>query len=119
MSKQLKSQFHYVKTEVANSPDLREEPFLLTTAGKFYYFQLKLLLIFVFYLGLTGSTRVLDIGSLSNLVPRPNLKKSYSLVDMMSIAELNTAYAFGAGAGPFKQLGYNSEVFLVIKSFNI
>ncbi|XP_065155664.1 ester hydrolase C11orf54 homolog [Atheta coriaria] len=91
LSKQLKSQFHYVKTEVANSPDLREEPFLLTTAG------------------LTGSTRVLDIGSLSNLVPRPNLKKSYSLVDMMSIAELNTAYAFGAGAGPFKQLGYNSE----------
>lgn len=62
--------------------------------------------------GLTGSTRIVDIGGPPNLAPVPDLTKKYDMLSVARQVEMSTSTGLmlGAGAGPFQVLGQNSEL---------
>ncbi|KAH7029025.1 uncharacterized protein B0I36DRAFT_324872 [Microdochium trichocladiopsis] len=79
---------------VTPCPDLRNEPFNLTTRG------------------LGGSPRVAEVGGQSNLFPQPQLQQIWSLPDLAREMEMSPhrGNLIGAGAGPWKDVGQNSEL---------
>ncbi|KAH8601753.1 hypothetical protein B0O99DRAFT_588937 [Bisporella sp. PMI_857] len=88
----LAQNFESAAVEVTACPDLRAAPFHL--AG----------------LGISGSERIVDIGGPPNLHPTPKFEKQYSLLSILKDIELDHGFLLGASAGPFHQLGYNSEL---------
>jgi hypothetical protein len=90
----LDQNFKELSVTVEQCLDLRQTPFNL--AGE----------------GLCGDPRVADVGGQPNLTPLPNLDKVYSLVDITRAMELpkDQGFILGAGAGPFRDLGTNSEL---------
>ncbi|KAH8807799.1 hypothetical protein F5884DRAFT_790110 [Xylogone sp. PMI_703] len=90
----LKHAFSSVEVSVAACPDLRLPPFNLASEG------------------LTGSERIADIGGPPNLHPFPKFDRIYSFLEMTKMMEMgeDKGFIIGAGAGPFKLLGVNSEL---------
>lgn len=90
----LAENFKDVDVAIEPCPDLRQSPFNL--AGE----------------GLCGAERVADIGGQPYLSPIPNLSKKYSMLDVAELMEMSKDKGFllGAGAGPFHELGHNSEL---------
>lgn len=90
----LRSNFKDVSVSITECPDLRQAPYNLAGAG------------------LGGNPRVADIGGQAHLAPIPKRDKIYSLLDMTRSMEMNqeTGFILGAGAGPFRIVGMNSEL---------
>jgi hypothetical protein len=90
----LSPNFKNLSVSVTQCPDLTQAPFNL--AGP----------------GLSGNARIADVGGQQNLAPRPKLDKIYSLMDVAREMEMPTDQGFllGAGAGPFRDVGVNSEL---------
>ncbi|KAF2754304.1 DUF1907-domain-containing protein [Pseudovirgaria hyperparasitica] len=79
---------------IASPPDLRLPPYSLAAAG------------------LSGSPCIADIGGQAHLAPLPNRVKIYSLPQMAALMGLpdSQGLILGAAAGPFGELGVNSEL---------
>jgi hypothetical protein len=93
LSAGLSSNFQDSSVEVVSCPDLREPPYNLAAPG------------------LCGHPRIADIGGPPNLAPTPKLDRKYSFVDMVELMEMgHTGAVIGASAGPFHELGVNSEL---------
>lgn len=90
----LQKSFKTASVSVTACPNLYDEPFYLAAPG------------------LCGSERIADVGGLIHLHPVPNFDKKYSLISIMNQMELpqNQSFVLGAGAGPFHQIGHNSEL---------
>jgi len=90
----MKKNFKDSSVTIEQCPDLRQPPFNLAASG------------------LCGGTRVADIGGQANLVPVPKRNKQYSILDIAKLMQMpkERGFLFGAGAGPFHVLGYNSEL---------
>src|ERR1700742_1163357 len=89
----LDQNFKEASVSIAECPDLSQPPFNL--AGK----------------GLCGNERIADVGGQPYLTPSPHLDKKYSLLDMAKLMEMqDQGFLLGAGAGPFHELGHNSEL---------
>lgn len=85
--------FKHASATVVECPDLTKEPFNLAAEG------------------LCGDEKAADVGGVPYLVPTPNLSKRYSMVELGLLMELKKrALLVGAGAGPFHDLGINSEL---------
>ena len=89
----LRGNFKEFSVDIAPCPDLRDAPFHL--AGE----------------GLCGNERVADIGGPPNLHPLPNFDRIYSLLELTQLMEMprEQGFVLGAGAGPFLDIGNNSE----------
>lgn len=92
---------NYVSSSVTvvSCPDLRDAPFGLTTRG------------------LGGSPRVAEVGGQSNLFPNPQKDASWSFPDLALEMEMSGqdyegggGNLIGAGAGPWRDVGQNSEL---------
>lgn len=94
ISSGLKQNFKDVSVTVEQCPDLRELPFYLAAAG------------------LSGHTRIADVGGQPNLSPTPKLDKKYSILDIARAVNIpkERGFLLGAGAGPFHVVGMNSEL---------
>lgn len=81
-------------TSISVPPDLRQPPFHLAAPG------------------LSGNPRVADIGGTANLRPLPRLEKRYDLLTIASLMDMpqEGGFLIGAGAGPFFDLGLNTEL---------
>lgn len=79
---------------VSPCPDLRHPPYHLTSPG------------------LSGRESIADIGGQPNLFPDPRLDRKWSMVDCARAMDLPSqgGMIIGAGAGPFWQVGCNSEL---------
>jgi len=88
----LQKNFVESTVEIISCPDLRQSPFHLAAAG------------------LSGAGRIADIGGPPYLHPTPKLEKQYSLLTILNDVELGTGSMLGASAGPFHQIGHNSEL---------
>lgn len=88
----LQSNFSTSSASISVPPDLRQPPFHL--AGP----------------GLSGNPRVADIGGQTNLFPSPNLDKRYDLLSISELMDMKSGVLIGAGAGPFSDLGLNTEL---------
>jgi hypothetical protein len=90
----LQKNFKHVTAQVVVCPDLYESPFCLATSG------------------ICGSERIADVGGLVHLHPTPDFTKKYSLLSLMEDMELldGKGSIIGAAAGPFHQIGHNSEL---------
>lgn len=90
----LEQNFEVASTCIVECPNLSSPPFNL--AGR----------------GLCGNERIADVGGQPYLSPSPKLDKKYSLLDMADLMEMSKEQGFllGAGAGPFYELGFNSEL---------
>ena len=86
--------FKESSAEIVACPDLRQEPFHL--AGE----------------GLCGNEVIADVGGPPNLHPVPKFDRKYSLLELTKLMEMSTEQGFilGAGAGPFHDIGNNSEL---------
>ncbi|KAI1354503.1 DUF1907-domain-containing protein [Xylaria sp. FL0043] len=87
----LAANYEFSTASVVQCPDLRAPPFRLATEG------------------LSGDEKVADVGSLSNLFPRPRFDIKWSLPDIASAMEMSQQKGslIGAGGGP---TGRNSEL---------
>jgi hypothetical protein len=94
ISQGLSHNFKDLSVAVTECPDLRQAPFSLAGSG------------------LCGSPRIADVGGQQNLAPSPKLDKLYSLMDISREMEMPKEQGFllGAGAGPFHDIGVNSEL---------
>lgn len=90
----LKTNFTTSSASVSVPPDLRLSPFHLAAPG------------------LSGNPRVADVGGTANLRPAPNLTKKYDLLTISQNMEMSQdgGVLIGAGAGPFFDLGGNTEL---------
>ncbi|XP_038058677.1 ester hydrolase C11orf54-like isoform X1 [Patiria miniata] len=88
----LKSYFASVSVSVVDCPDLSQQPFTLAAPG------------------LCGSSRAVDVGGIPNIHPLPKLDKIYDMEKVAELADLPGAFMIGAGAGPYKHVGVNSEL---------
>lgn len=90
----LQSNFTTSNASVSLPPDLRQAPFHL--AGR----------------GLSGNPRVADVGGTANLDLSPNLDKKYDLITISRQMDMpeKGGLLLGAGAGPFFELGVNTEL---------
>lgn len=93
ISSGLVSNFKNSSVTVETCPDLRQAPFHL--AGE----------------GLSGSTRIADVGGPPHLQPT-DFSKKYDFLDMAKLMELPESRGFmlGASAGPYYVLGVNAEL---------
>ena len=93
LKSELSTNFQHVSVSVVCCPDLRQSPFNLAASG------------------LSGNTRVADVGGPPNLAPSPKFDRKYSLLDMAKLMEMGSdGSLIGASAGPFHVLGVNSEL---------
>jgi len=87
--------YSHSSVEVIQCPDLRAPPFNLAAEG------------------LSGTPVIADVGGQSNLFPRPQFDKKYSLVDIakdcMQMSS-KQGMLIGAGAAPFHVVGQNAEL---------
>ncbi|XP_071790403.1 ester hydrolase C11orf54 homolog [Asterias amurensis] len=88
----LQSHFESIAVSVVDCPDMTQKPFTLAAPG------------------LCGSPRLVDVGGVPNIHPLPRFEKIYDLEKLAELAELPGAFMIGAGAGPFKHVGVNSEL---------
>lgn len=90
----LQPNFSISSSSVSVPPDLRQSPFHLAAPG------------------LSGNPRVADIGGTANLRPLPRLDKRYDLLDIAKMMDMSQegGLLIGAGAGPFFDLGLNTEL---------
>lgn len=91
----LKKYFAEVQVSLLDSPDFTQKPF--SSAIK----------------GLNGKPRIADVGGVHNLIPRVNLESKFSLNEVCKSTHSQDEFPvsiFGPGAGPFEQLGFNSEL---------
>lgn len=88
----LQSNFSTSSASISVPPDLCQPPFHL--AGP----------------GLSGNTRVADIGGQVNLFPSFNLDKRYDLLNISELMDMKRGVLIGAGAGPFFDMGRNIEL---------
>lgn len=90
----LEQNYKQASVSVVDCPDLRQAPFHL--AGE----------------GLCGNECTADIGGQPHLFPRPLLDKRYSLIECAKCMKLPSegGMLIGAGAGPFYDIGTNSEL---------
>lgn len=93
----LAQNFSHVEVRVTECPNLTEAPFLLTAPG------------------ICGSPRIADVGGPPYLTPLPQLDKVYDLADICSLSGLSRAFVIGAGAGPHRHVGVNSELIANVK----
>ncbi|KAJ4396306.1 hypothetical protein N0V93_000525 [Gnomoniopsis smithogilvyi] len=86
--------FITANTSVSLPPDLRQSPFHLAAPG------------------LSGNPRVADVGGTANLRPLPRLEKRYDLLTIANLMDMSQegGLLIGAGAGPFFDLGLNTEL---------
>ncbi|KAJ5748747.1 uncharacterized protein N7511_010443 [Penicillium nucicola] len=94
IEKSLLSNFATASAKVVECPDLRHAPFNLAGSG------------------LSGNTRIADVGGQQHLFPRPVLDAKYSLLSLAKDMEMSAAKGFilGAGAAPFQDIGQNAEL---------
>jgi hypothetical protein len=93
LQKGLTQYFESVDVSVVECPDLRQSPFNLAQSG------------------LCGRPKTADIGGVPNLVPLVQRDKYYSFKEMSVLMGMDqNAYMIGAAAGPFKEVGINSEL---------
>ncbi|XP_036681086.1 ester hydrolase C11orf54-like [Balaenoptera musculus] len=97
LQKGLTDTFADVQVSVVDCPNLTEEPFT---------FPVK---------GISGKTRIAEVGGVPYLLPLINKKKVYDLNKIAKEIQLLGAFVLGAGAGPFQTLGFNSEFMPVIE----
>ncbi|KAI3390633.1 hypothetical protein diail_9012 [Diaporthe ilicicola] len=92
----IKSNFLEVTVECKTAPDLQAEPFHLAGTG------------------LCGNPRVIDIGGPANFRPVPNFDAKYDALQLAKNVGMSPqrGVLLGAGAGPFQNLGFNSELIL-------
>ncbi|XP_037092585.1 ester hydrolase C11orf54 homolog [Pollicipes pollicipes] len=88
----LRENFAEATVRIVDCPDLRQEPFGLAAAG------------------LCGSTRVVEVGGVPNLVPLVKRDRLYNLWDVPAACGLPEGMLLGAGAGPWPYVGKNSEM---------
>ncbi|KAK5119468.1 hypothetical protein LTR85_007568 [Meristemomyces frigidus] len=90
----LDANYKQASASVVSCPDLSQPPFYLASAG------------------LSGYECVADIGGQPHLFPRPLLDKKYSLLECARSMNLQgeRGMLLGAGAGPFHDIGKNSEL---------
>jgi hypothetical protein len=93
IAKGLTKNYAHSSCKVQSTPDLTQPPYHLAAPG------------------LSGSPRVVDIGSPANLRP-PNLTKKYDLLRIAKLIDLpeSQGLLIGAGAGPFYTVGKNCEL---------
>ena len=89
--------FEEISVTVVNCPNLKEEPFCLAETG------------------LGGSPKILDVGGVPYLIPKPQLTKIYNFDKLGEIIGMKDAFFLGAGAGGCHILGTNSEMMANIK----
>ena len=94
IEKGLVGTFEEFTVDIVPCPDLRQAPFHL--AGE----------------GLCGNERIADIGGPPNLHPVPKFDRKYSLLELTRVMEMSKdrGFVLGAGAGPFHDIGNNSEL---------
>ncbi|KAK4624372.1 Ester hydrolase C11orf54 [Fulvia fulva] len=90
----LEANFEKARVSVEPCPDLRKAPYYLATEG------------------LSGEECVADIGGQPNLFPEPRLECKYSLISIAKEMQMSgeRGQLLGAGAGPFHDIGMNSEL---------
>jgi hypothetical protein len=90
----LSQNFKDLSVTVTQCPDLRQAPFNLAGSG------------------LCGNPRIADVGGQQNLAPSPKLNKIYALMDIAREMKMpkDQGFLLGAGAGPFRDIGVNSEL---------
>ncbi|KAL6704858.1 hypothetical protein ACN47E_007541 [Coniothyrium glycines] len=90
----LAANYEHSSISVERCPDLREPPFHLATKG------------------LSGDEKISDVGGQANLFPAPRLENRWSMEDIATAMEmdLEVGSLFGAGAGPFYEVGRNCEL---------
>ncbi|XP_076453385.1 ester hydrolase C11orf54 homolog [Babylonia areolata] len=84
--------FGSVSVSVVDCPDLTQKPFNLAAQG------------------LCGNPRLADVGGPPYLLPLVQRDKLYDLGEVARLVELPGAFMVGAGAGPWKVVGVNSEL---------
>ena len=97
-NEKLRSYFENVNVNVVDCPDLTQSPFNLVGKGLCSESASK--------------QKVLDVGGENFLIPLPRLEKSaYDIVQISKDSGFpNRAHIVGAACGPFKTIGYNSEL---------
>ncbi|XP_074640706.1 ester hydrolase C11orf54 homolog [Tubulanus polymorphus] len=89
--------FADVSVKVVDCPNLTEKPFALTSQG------------------LSGDTKLVDVGGPPHLVPIVMKEKKYNLEQVGRDCGLKSGAIIGAGAGPFHVVGVNSELIANVK----
>lgn len=89
----LEANFASVAVTVEQSPDLREKPFYLASPG------------------LSGNTRIADVGSPKFAEPAPDMSKEYDLLSVAQTVGMSArqGVVIGASAAPIHHLGTNAE----------
>ncbi|XP_065579367.1 ester hydrolase C11orf54 homolog isoform X2 [Artemia franciscana] len=88
----LSDNFETVSVSHVNCPDLTQEPFSLAKEG------------------ICGRPCLVDIGGVPNLVPLVKRDVYYDLSHLSNWLDMKEGLAIGAGAGPWKYVGVNSEL---------
>lgn len=90
----LQSNFSNSTATVEQCPDLRNPPFNLAAPG------------------LSGNTKIADIGGQPNLFPTPNFDAKYSMLSIAKDMQMSSRKGFllGAGADPWQDVGHNAEL---------
>ncbi|XP_075992945.1 ester hydrolase C11orf54 homolog isoform X2 [Anticarsia gemmatalis] len=91
LSRGLKSTFSTVEVSVADTPDLTQSPYYLTSPG------------------LTGNAKLLELGGPPYLLPLVQRDKLYDLALLAKHLKQDPAFVAGAGAGPWPHIGVNCE----------
>ncbi|KAI0230038.1 Ester hydrolase [Lamellibrachia satsuma] len=91
----LRENFASATVSVVDCPDLKQEPFLLTTSG------------------LCGSCRLVEAGGVQNLVPVPKRDKLYDIHKMAKLAGMESGSSvLGAGGCPNHAPDTTAELFI-------
>jgi len=88
----LKKNFQEARVSVVSCPDLTQPPWSLASPG------------------LSGNTRVLDIGGVPYLMPSVTRDKLYDMKDYPEMTGTKSGLVIGAGAGPWPFLNRNAEM---------
>eukprot|EP00794_Sanderia_malayensis_P003459 gene3459-3955_t len=88
----LTGNFSDVSVSVVDCPDLTEAPFKLAKSG------------------LGGNPKILDVGGVPYLIPKPVTNKVYNFDKLAEIIGNKDAFFIGAGAGGYHIIGTNSEM---------
>ena len=94
LATKLNDYFECIEVKLGTCPDLRSQPFN-------------------FPVSTISEGAILDIGGPQFLIPQPNLTKQYSMdkmLDLCNILHVPNELMFGACAGPFWEVGKNSEM---------